>query len=231
MGDISVFGDSILKGVIYENNVYKVSKNRFSNICEDILGISIENKAKFGSTVEIGKNIIFKNIDLIQQTQSKYVVMEFGGNDCDWNWVEISENPDREHFPKSTIKEFIEIYSNLIEELKNIGKEPVLLSLPPIDSIKYFEYISKKLNTDNILKWMNGDKQFLTNWHERYNIEVFKLAINNKIPIIDITSKFLEIKNYSELLCEDGIHPNENGHLLIANAIKEHIDKKKIKVV
>ena len=231
MGDISVFGDSILKGVIYENNVYKVSKNRFSNICEDILGISIENKAKFGSTVEIGKNIIFKNIDLIQQTQSKYVVMEFGGNDCDWNWVEISENPDREHFPKSTIKEFIEIYSNIIEELKNIGKEPVLLSLPPIDSIKYFEYISKKLNADNILKWMNGDKQFLTNWHERYNIEVFKLAINNKIPIIDITSKFLEIKNYSELLCEDGIHPNENGHLLIANAIKEHIDKKKIKVV
>ena len=78
---------------------------------------------------------------------------------------------------------------------------------------------------------MNGDKQFLTNWHERYNIEVFKLAINNKIPIIDITSKFLEIKNYSELLCEDGIHPNENGHLLIANAIKKHIDKKKIKVV
>lgn len=44
MSDISVFGDSVLKGVIYENNVYKVSKNRFSNICEEILGISIENK-------------------------------------------------------------------------------------------------------------------------------------------------------------------------------------------
>ena len=231
MADISVFGDSVLKGVIYENNVYKVSKNSFSNICEDILGISIENKAKFGSTIEVGRNIIFKNIDLIKQTKSKYIVMEFGGNDCDWNWIEISEKPDREHFPKSTIKEFIEIYSNLINELKNIDKKPVLLSLPPIDSIKYFEYISKKLNTDNILKWMNGDKQFLTNWHERYNIEVFKLAINNKIPIIDITSKFLEIKNYSELLCEDGIHPNEKGHLLIANAIKEHIEKKKIEVV
>ena len=42
-----VFGDSVLKGVIYENNIYKVSKNRFSNICEDILGVQIENKAKF----------------------------------------------------------------------------------------------------------------------------------------------------------------------------------------
>ena len=52
---------------------------------------------------------------------------------------------------------------------------------------------------------MEGNKQFLTNWYERYNIEVFKLAINKDIPIIDITSKFLEIKNYSNLLCDDGI--------------------------
>lgn len=37
MSDISVFGDSVLKGVIYENNAYKVSKDRFSNICEDVL--------------------------------------------------------------------------------------------------------------------------------------------------------------------------------------------------
>ena len=231
MADISVFGDSVLKGVIYENNVYKVSKNRFSNICEEILGISIENKAKFGSTINVGKNIISKNIDLIKETNSKYVVMEFGGNDCDYNWVEISENPNKEYQPKSTINEFIETYSNLIEKLKRLGKEPVLLSLPPIDAIKYFDYISRKLNADNILKWMDGNKQFLTNWHERYNIEVFKLAINNDIPIIDITSKFLEIKNYSELLCDDGIHPNEKGHAIIADAIKEHIEKRKIELV
>ena len=114
MSDISVFGDSVLKGVIYENNVYKVSKNRFSNICEEILGISIENKAKFGSTINVGKNIISKNIDLIKETNSKYVVMEFGGNDCDYNWVEISENPNKEYQPKSTINEFIEL--NVLEK-------------------------------------------------------------------------------------------------------------------
>ena len=107
-------------------------------------------------------------------------------------------------------------------------KITVLLSLPPIDSKKYFNKISKGLNAENILEWMNGDKQFITNWHERYNIEVFKLAINNDIPIIDITSKFLEEKNYTKYLCEDGIHPNEKGHKVIAEAIKEHIENKKI---
>lgn len=47
--------------------------------------MSIEKKAKFGSTMNIGKNIIFKNIELIKKTKSKYVVMKFGVNDCDCN--------------------------------------------------------------------------------------------------------------------------------------------------
>ena len=60
-----VFGDSVLKGVIYENNIYKVSQNRFSNICEDILRVPIENKAKFGST--ISKSILkIINVQVIQ---------------------------------------------------------------------------------------------------------------------------------------------------------------------
>ena len=78
---------------------------------------------------------------------------------------------------------------------------------------------------------MEGNKQLLTNWHERYNIEVFKLAINKDIPIIDITSKILEINNYSNLLCDDRIHPNEKGHKIIAEAIKEHIEKRTIKLI
>lgn len=40
-----------------------------------------------------------------------------------------------------------------------------------------------------------------------------------------------EINNYSNLLCNDGIHPNEKGHKIIAEAIKEHIEKRKIKLI
>lgn len=231
MSDITVFGDSVLKGVIYEDDSYKVCKSRFSNICEEILGISIENKAKFGSTINVGKQIVSKNINLIKETKSKYIVLEFGGNDCDFDWAAISQNPQGEHYSKSRINEFVEIYSELIKDIKKVGKIPVLLSLPPIEANKYFNHISKKLNAENILKWMKGNKQFLTNWHERYNIEIFKLAIGNDIPIVDITSKFLEQKDYSSLLCDDGIHPNQGGHKIIAEAIKEHIMNKKVKLV
>ena len=57
------------------------------------------------------------------------------------------------------------------------------------------------------------------------------MTINKDIPIIDITSKILEINNYSNLLCDDRIHPNEKVHKIIAEAIKEHIEKRKIELI
>ena len=228
METIAAFGDSVLKGVIYENEHYRVADTSFQKICEDSFGITVENKARFGSTISRGEKIFEKNLEMIRECSGQYVILEFGGNDCDFNWKEISEDPDRKHLPMSTIENFTSTYMEIINSIQDMGKIPVLLSLPPIDSARYFRHISRGLSRENILKWMRNDKQYITNWHERYNIEIFKMAINCQVPVIDITSIFLEKKNYSRYLCEDGIHPNEEGHKLIAKAIEEHVRRKNI---
>lgn len=52
METLPAFGDSVLKGVIYENDHYKVTDTAFYKKCEEALGIIIiENKARFGSTI------------------------------------------------------------------------------------------------------------------------------------------------------------------------------------
>ena len=228
METIAAFGDSVLKGVIYENEHYRVADTSFQKICEDSFGITVENKARFGSTITRGEKIFEKNLELIRECSGQYVILEFGGNDCDFNWKEISEDPDRKHLPMSTIENITSTYMEIINSIQDMGKIPVLLSLPPIDSTRYFRHISRGLSGENILKWMRNDKQYITNWHERYNIEIFKMAINCQVPVIDITSIFLEKKNYSRYLCEDGIHPNEEGHKLIAKAIEDHVRRKNI---
>ena len=230
METITAFGDSVLKGVIYEDEHYKVTDGSFQKICEESLGVVVENKAKFGSTITRGEGIFTRNLDAIRESTGEYVILEFGGNDCDFNWKEIAERPDDVHLPMSTIADFTKIYTYMINEIKSMGKTPVLLSLPPIDSARYFRHISRGISGENIMKWLCGDRQYITNWHERYNIEVFKLAIANEVPVIDITSVFLEKKNYSYYLCEDGIHPNKKGHKLIADAIKAHIRERNIKL-
>ena len=93
METITAFGDSIVKGVIYENSKYKVTDGSFHRICEETLGIVIDNKAKFGSTISRGEKVFQRSLDLISKSDSKYVVLGFGGNDCDYNWKEISEAP------------------------------------------------------------------------------------------------------------------------------------------
>ena len=92
METIAAFGDSVLKGVIYENEHYRVADTSFQKICEDSFGITVENKARFGSTITRGEKIFEKNLELIRECSGQYVILEFGGNDCDFNWKEISES-------------------------------------------------------------------------------------------------------------------------------------------
>jgi lysophospholipase L1-like esterase len=59
-------------------------------------------------------------------------------------------------------------------------------------------------------------------------MEIFRLGVLKQVPVIDITSVFLERRNHFEYLCDDGIHPNDDGHALIENAIMEYLRRLKI---
>jgi hypothetical protein len=118
-------------------------------------------------------------------------------------------------------------YSAMIDGICKIGAKPVLLSLPLIDSERYFKHITKGLNPENILKWLGGDVDFIGHWHDMYNMAVWKLGAAKGVPVIDITSPFLVRKDYRDYLCSDGIHPNEEGHRIIADAICDFVNTNK----
>ncbi len=230
---VIAFGDSIMKGIVVDKArsiadslKYMVSMESFSERCRHRLGIEVTNMGKFGSTVTHGVAALDRYASHV--AQADYTLLEYGGNDCDFRWEEIGENPEGQHLPKTSLADFIAQYDSLLAKVREAGSRPVMLSLPPLASERYFNFFTRKLSEQsrrNILGWLGGSVEAINNWHEMYNLEVFKLAIARRVPIIDITSAFLTRRDYMEYLCDDGIHPNEKGHQLIADVVCDYVMK------
>lgn len=219
MIDICVFGDSIGKGVVLHPQTSRYETIKMN--IEKIFGrqkINVKNYSMIGCTVSKALSVIKRHA--CELMGYKNIFLELGGNDCDFAWNEIAANPEKEHVPKTPIGEFQGLYKQVIEEIRSHGGNPVILTLPPLEPNRFFHWVSKGINKDNILKWL-GDVDMIYRWQEMYNIEVMLLATKMAVPIIDIRSAFLKCNNYRDLICSDGIHPNKEGYDLIYKTIGE----------
>lgn len=218
-----VFGDSVSKGVILneERNKYVVAEKSFVRLLADKLSVSVKNFSVFGATV--GKGIsIFKRQDKKIQ-ENGIAILEFGGNDCDFNWADIAEAPDEEHIPNMPISTFMNKYREFVVTVKEKGLLPIILSLPPLVADRYFESVSKGLNKENILKFLGGSTNRIYQWQEQYNAVLPQLAYETGAFFIDIRRAFLEHLHPEKYICQDGIHPNEEGHRLIADFVYQYL--------
>lgn len=223
VSSVCVFGDSVTKGVVLGSNKrYTILRDSFVNMIKSSANLVMQNYSKFGCTVSKGLDSLLKHRDELKDFD--YVALEFGGNDCDFDWAEVSAAPEEEHQPKTPIDLFQQKYEQMIETVRHTGSRPVLLSLPPIDARRYFAWISRGLNPANILRWL-GDVEHIYRWHEMYNLAVCRLAKDTAAPLLDISSAFLETHHYQELICDDGIHPNEKGHALISRILQGEISQ------
>ena len=220
MSKVQIFGDSILQGVIFsdEANRYKIRKDKFATLAEN--GIEVENHSRMGATV---KNILVSQERFITaENEADVVLLEIGGNDCDFNWKEVSDNPDGEHTPNTSPDEFVSLYSEAIERAQKGGKTVAIASLVPIDAEKYLNWISRGLSKENILRWL-GDVSMLSRWHEYYNHLVESLAAKFGCKLIDLRDEFLCRHDYKTLICTDGIHPTQAGYDVIEKILAREI--------
>lgn len=221
------FGDSVMKGIITGKNTedkgrgrYVISDSGFAALCSKRMGVDIDNYGRFGNTVTGGMKDVARHTRQIRDSQ--FAFLEFGGNDCNYDWNAIAERPDVDHVPQTTLSMFRETYESLIVKVRELGCIPVMLSLPPIDSIKFCSYICSGFCTEkrnNVLRWLGGTVNTIGNWHEMYNLELYRIAAAEGVRLIDITTCFLSRRDFTELFCDDGMHPNEAGHHIISDAI------------
>ena len=215
-----LWGDSIGKGVIYDENRgrYVLSPfNAVSNIAEK-LNVQIVNRCHMGMTTPQGLTMLERDCMKGVNAEVDTAVIEFGGNDCDFDWSAISAAPREEHLPKTPFAQFTQNMRNMIAKVRSFGMEPILVNLPPINADRYFKFISGgERSPENILEWLGTTHQ-IYRYQERYSLEVDRIAQENGCRLINLRAAFLDLWRPDQYLCADGIHPNVKGQQLIATA-------------
>ena len=177
-----------------------------------------------GCTIEAGERILNRCLD--KMSGAPYVLLEYGGNDSDYNWQEIAEAPEKEHFPRTRLEVFEQVYERVINKIKEMGAIPLVLSLPPMDAERYFAFFSQKWEEGfraNVMRWLGGSTNTIMSGHELYNLATMRIAQRTGAQWIDVTSGLLKGHNFRAYLCDDGIHPNERGQRMIAEAVLQSL--------
>ena len=215
---IVVWGDSVAKGVIFDDrrNRYAISKQTAVKQVSDALGTEIVNRSKMGRTITEG--FLTMQTDLEKGLVCDVGVIEFGGNDSDFYWDQISSAPGRHFESKTPIGLFAQKLREMIAFLKQRGIRPVLMTLPPVNASRYFDFITRNLNPANILKWL-GTRETIYRFHEQYSAVIAEIARETGCVMIDLRGAFAAQADDPSLLCMDGVHPNDKGQALIGRTV------------
>jgi lysophospholipase L1-like esterase len=214
-----VSGDSISKGVVLDEGEggYSVLKDNYVAIVQRRTRNVIRNVSRFGNTLPRGTGRLAREIE---SEKPDIVLIEYGGNDCDFDWVDVAAHPDSPHGPKTELALFETTLAETIQGLGARGIIPVLMTLPPLDAERFLAWVSRGEPgaEGRILTWL-GNVNRIFQWQEGYSALIAKVAAETKTRLIDVREAFLQRFDFRSLICKDGIHPNAAGHEVIAEAV------------
>ena len=219
---VVALGDSIIKGVLYNQEAngrghYSLSDQNIVDRVAAGLHSDVLNLGKMGCTIEAGERIL--NRYLPQLEGSKYVLMCYGGNDSDYDWKAIADQPEAEHQPRTPLRIFEKTYVRVVTKIREMGYTPLIMSLPPMNAQQYYEFFTSSFDEQqkaNVMKWLKGSVNTIWAGHELYNDAVKRVANATDCVLVDCTTTLGDGQGY---LCDDGIHPNRAGQSIIAKII------------
>ena len=204
-----IYGDSLLKATVPDEDMHY----RFH--LPEVMAqyptdrLEVVNRAKMGATVTKGLSLV--EHDVQRGMDARWALVAYGGNDSDFDWEAIAAAPEQEHLPHTVLPEFIEKLRCAVQELASAGVQPVLMTLPPIDGQRYFQFISRRADGGSILRWL-GDVGRIYRHQELYSDMVTEVAYAGNIPLIHVRQEFLADHHMNQLLSADGIHLTMDGY-------------------
>ena len=204
-----IYGDSLLKATVPDEDMHY----RFH--LPEVMAqyptdrLEVVNRAKMGATVTKGLSLV--EHDVQRGMDARWALVAYGGNDSDFDWASIAADPEGEHKPRTELPEFLAKLKQTVTKLLAAGVQPVLMTLPPIDGQRYFQFISRRADGSSILRWL-GDVGRIYRHQELYSDAVAALAMTEGLPLIDVRRQFLPMRDLPRYIAADGIHLTMTGY-------------------
>ena len=221
--NVTVFGDSIGKGVFTDGGKIEVLKNNAVHLFEDWRGIQIDNRSTYGQSLKrlVERGVIDTYIQNLDSSKENVAVLELGGNDADFDWKSVALSPCEQHYPKTRVEEFSALYKSVLQKFKAAGVKTIVCTIVPISSSLYFENVINRVSDgEKVLQFFKGDVNTIHRHQEMFNNEILKNSYAEGVRVIDLRKEFLDSNEFETLICRDGIHPNALGHECIFGALK-----------
>ncbi len=132
------------------------------------------------------------------------VLISIGANDCAFMTHSNSFVVSQEAYEQNLVQ--------MIQVLQAFSPKTMLLTLLPVN-----EQITEKPNHKGRIR----KNEFI----EQYNDRTKKVAKQYGLEMIDIYTHFIEQK-YADLLTDDGVHPNDQGHEVLYGLVKNKLEQK-----
>lgn len=214
---VIVCGDSILKGIISSEDLTQIRPSEINalQMAGEKLAIEINNKSIYGAHIIKLQSTQTKNLN--KGLTADIALIESGTNDCDYEWNDVCTKPFSEITQKVPLADFKRIASEMVDTSRENKITPVLVTAPDLAIPYWKEYITRGLDKEKIAQFIGHDPYVLLRNQEEYMEALRQIAKEKNVQLIDMRVEFRKTSDPMSLMCKDGVHPNIEGHKLMAD--------------
>ena len=215
MDRVTIFGDSVMKGVLYDAETGRYHIRR-----HDLGQVRQSSFARMGAvTPEVLAEL---RLRLTRPLEGAPVLLGVGGNDSDFDWDAVSAHPEQPHGPRVPLDETLAAWQECVSFIRAMGGRPVAVTCIPIHPVRYFDFAAKDRDEGALLAVL-GEKTNMGHYGELYSLALRDLAGRLEVPLADARSAFLREMDYARLFCADGIHPSVAGYELMDQVLRQSL--------
>jgi lysophospholipase L1-like esterase len=216
---VLIVGDSITLGAVevgLKGIVRYVTSSYIEKLRRKLPRIAFDIDARIHRTTTQAVEVID---ELLEQYCPAVTLLMIGGNDADIDWRRfvVSEGKMIRH--GTALSRFEANLAILVNKIREAGSQPILTDFPK-QNIAIRQIVLSKLAGRDLAPLMasHGGQKVSDNVYQEYYAAVQRVAIQTQCDMICFGRDLMQFPA-DEVFGTDGVHPNDRGHSVIADAV------------